>query len=93
MTPWFQAWYVTWIVALAALYPRPTAPAQAGLFSLTVLISYVVFGFAWFWFLSFANWGNALGINLAAVATTYLVPGGNTAWLWLGQRRGREAVA
>jgi hypothetical protein len=92
VTPWFQAWYVTWIVALAALYPRATAPAQAGLFSMTVLISYVVFGFAWFWFLSFANWGNSLGINLAAVATTYLVPWGYTAWLWLGPRRRRKAV-
>lgn len=85
-TPWFQPWYVTWLVALAALFPHPAAPTQAGLFSLTVIFSYVVYGFAWFWIPHVANWGRCLGINLIAVATTYLVPWAYTAWLWLRSR-------
>ncbi len=92
VTPWFQPWYVTWLVALAALRPYNTAPTQAGLFSLTVLGSYVVYGFAWFWFVSFANWGNCLGINLVAVGTTYLLPWSYTAWLWLRARSGSGAA-
>ena len=83
VTPWFQPWYVTWLVALAALRPHPRAPTQAGLFSLTVITSYVVYGFAWFWFVRFANWGYTLGINALAVAMTFLIPWVYTAWLWL----------
>jgi len=83
VTPWFQPWYVTWAVALAALFPRPEASTQAGLFSLTVMFSYVVYGFVWFWIPRQANWGNTLGITLMAVATTYLIPWGYTAWVWL----------
>ncbi len=81
-TPWFQPWYVTWAVALAALFPRPEAPLQAGLFSLTVVFSYVVYGFVWFWIPHQANWGNTLGITLMAVATTYLIPWGYTLRVW-----------
>ncbi|MBC7226701.1 MAG: hypothetical protein H5T61_05655 [Thermoflexales bacterium] len=81
-TPWFQPWYVTWAVALAALFPRPEAPLQAGLFSLTVVFSYVVYGFVWFWIPREANWGNTLGITLMAVATTYLIPWGYTLRVW-----------
>lgn len=86
ITPWFQPWYVTWLVALAALRPHPRAPTQAGLLSLTVIASYVVYGFAWFWFVEFANWGYTLGINALAVATTFLVPWAYMAWLWLRAR-------
>ncbi len=86
-TPWFQPWYVTWLVALAALRPRPHAPTQASLFSLTVLSSYVVFGFVWFWIPRFANWGHNLGINLLAVLGTYTLPWAYTAWVWYRQRR------
>jgi hypothetical protein len=89
VTPWFQPWYVTWLVALAALRPTPQAPAQAGLFSLTVIGSYVVYGFAWFWFPRLGNWSNSLGINLAAVATTYLIPWAYTAWIWMRARTDR----
>jgi len=81
-TPWFQPWYVTWAVALAALFPRPEAPLQAGLLSLTVIFSYVVYGFVWFWIPHQANWGNTLGITLMAVATTYLIPWGYTLRVW-----------
>jgi hypothetical protein len=81
-TPWFQPWYVTWAVALAALFPRPEAPLQAGLLSLTVVFSYVVYGFVWFWIPHQANWGNTLGITLMAVATTYLIPWGYTLRVW-----------
>ncbi|MCS7178820.1 MAG: hypothetical protein RML46_07765 [Anaerolineae bacterium] len=81
-TPWFQPWYVTWAVALAALLPRPEAPLQAGLFSLTVVFSYVVYGFVWFWIPHQANWGNTLGITLIAVATTYAIPWGYTLRVW-----------
>lgn len=81
-TPWFQPWYITWAVALAALFPRPEAPLQAGLFSLTVVFSYVVYGFVWFWIPHQANWGNTLGITLMAVATTYLIPWGYTLRVW-----------
>ncbi|MGQ9710599.1 MAG: hypothetical protein ACUVXE_09050 [Anaerolineae bacterium] len=87
VTPWFQPWYVTWAVALAALFPCPEAPLQAGLFSLTVVFSYVVYGFVWFWIPHQANWGNALGINLMAVAMTYLIPWGYTLRVWTGSGR------
>lgn len=86
-TPWFQPWYVTWLVALAALGPHPQARAQAGLFSLTVVFSYVVYGFVWFWIPSAANWGHTLGITLMAVGTTYLAPWTYTAYLWWQARR------
>jgi alpha-1,6-mannosyltransferase len=86
-TPWFQPWYVTWLVALAALLPHPAAPTQAGLFSLSVMASYVVYGFVWFWIPSIANWGHCLGINLMAVSTTYMIPWAYTARLWLQARR------
>ncbi len=86
VTPWFQPWYVTWAVALAALFPRPEALTQAGLFSLTVLFSYVVYGFVWFWIPRQANWGNTLGITLMAVAMTYLIPWGYTVWVWCRKR-------
>lgn len=82
-TPWFQPWYITWAVALAALFPRPEAPTQAGLFSLTVIFSYVVYGFVWFWAAHLANWGNTLGITLMAVGTTYLIPWGYTLRVWM----------
>ncbi|MDW7992042.1 MAG: hypothetical protein RMK65_07940 [Anaerolineae bacterium] len=72
-TPWFQPWYVTWAVALAALFPRRQAPLQAGLLSLTVVFSYVIYGFVWFWRADLGNWGNTLGITLMAVAATYIL--------------------
>lgn len=86
-TLWFQPWYVTWLVALAALLPDSTAPTQVGLFSLTVMISYVVYGFVWFWIPAVANWGQTLGITLMAVGTTYLIPWAYMARLWL---RGKQ---
>lgn len=89
-TPWFQPWYVTWAVALAALFPRPEAPLQAGLFSLTVVFSYVVYGFVWLWIPHQANWGDTLGITLMAVATTYLIPWGYTLRVWV--RSGRVGL-
>ncbi len=81
-TPWFQPWYVTWAVALGALFPRREAPLQAGLLSLTVLFSYVIYGFVWFWRADLCNWGNTLGITLMAVATTYLLPWAYTLRVW-----------
>ena len=89
-TLWFQPWYVTWAVALAALFPRPEAPLQAGLFSLTVVFSYVVYGFVWLWIPHQANWGDTLGITLMAVATTYLIPWGYTLRVWV--RSGRVGL-
>jgi hypothetical protein len=86
VTLWFQPWYVTWLVALSALRPRDTTPAQAGLFSFTVLISYVIYGFVWFWLSDIANWGYTLGINLIAVGTSFLAPWAYTAWLWVRSR-------
>lgn len=86
-TPWFQPWYVTWLITLAGFRPRWSAPVQAGLFSLSVVISYVVYGFLWFWIPRIANWGGGLGINLIAVGTTYPLPWAYTAWVWL---RGKE---
>lgn len=74
-------------MALAALFPRPEAPLQAGLFSLTVVFSYVVYGFVWFWIPHQANWGNTLGITLMAVATTYFIPWGYTLRVWWRLRR------
>lgn len=87
-TPWFQPWYVTWAIALAALFPRQPAPLQAGLLSLTVLFSYVIYGFVWFWRADLGNWGNTLGITLMAVAATYTIPWIYTFRVWM--RRGRS---
>ncbi|MBN1954113.1 MAG: hypothetical protein JW900_03580 [Anaerolineae bacterium] len=83
-TLWFQPWYVTWLVALAALFPSPQAPGQASLFSFTAAASYLVYGFLWFWIPPVANWGNNLGIHLIAVTVTYLAP-----WIFLATRRDR----
>ena len=87
VTPWFQPWYVTWLLSLAALAPRPGARSLAALFSGTVMIAYVVYGFAWFWFAHQANWANCLGINLAAVTTTFVLPWAYVIWRWAGLRR------
>ena len=92
-TPWFQPWYVTWLVALASLYPHPAAPAQAGLFSSTALTSYLVYGFVWLWYARIGNWGKTLGVTLVAVGTTYLVPWAYTVWLWLRRKDGPAAVS
>jgi hypothetical protein len=86
-TLWFQPWYVTWLVMLSALRPRATAPAQAALFSFSVLLSYVVYGFVWFWIRDISNWGDMLGINLIAVGTSFLAPWAYTLWLWIKSRR------
>ncbi|MBN1178330.1 MAG: hypothetical protein JXD18_03910 [Anaerolineae bacterium] len=83
VTPWFQPWYVTWLVALAALRPYPTSSGQAGLLSLTVLGSYVIYGFVWFWYPAVGSWANWLGINLIAVAGTFALPWTYTIWAWL----------
>jgi hypothetical protein len=85
-TLWFQPWYVTWLVALSALRPRATAPPQAALFSYSVLISYVVYGFVWFWIPNVANWGDMLGINMIAVGTSFLAPWAYALWLWVKSR-------
>jgi hypothetical protein len=74
VTPWFQPWYVTWLVALAAACAYDRARTLAGLFSLTVTWSYVVFGFVWFWFPAQLNWGNTLGAQTVGFAATYALP-------------------
>jgi hypothetical protein len=89
-TPWFQPWYVTWLVALAALYPHNTAPAQAGIFAASVMTSYIVYGFVWFWIPDIANWSEALGITLLAVLTTYPIPWIQAAWIWSRSLRKRS---
>jgi hypothetical protein len=68
---WFQPWYLIWIVPLAAVYPRPNAPFQMGLFALCTSWSYIVFGFVWFWIISVGSWGKGLGIESLAVTNTY----------------------
>jgi alpha-1,6-mannosyltransferase len=78
-TPWFQPWYLLWIMPLAAVYPRPDAPFQAALFALCVAWTYAVYGFVWFWIIPFANWGHYLGIELIALTTTYTLP-----WAYAG---------
>jgi hypothetical protein len=78
---WFQPWYLLWLVPLAAAYPRLDAPLQAALFTLCVTWTYAVYGFVWFWIPAVANWEHFLGIELIALATTYLLP-----WLYAGIR-------
>jgi hypothetical protein len=68
---WFQPWYLLWIMPLAAVYPRPNAVFQVGLFALCATWSYVVFGFVWFWIPAVGSWGRALGIELIALIVTY----------------------
>jgi hypothetical protein len=84
--PWFQPWYVTWLVSLAALAPVTRARAQSSLFSFTVLPSYVVYGFVWFWIVPIARWGNYLALHLIGVTVTFLAPWAHAAWLWLRAR-------
>ena len=74
VTPWFQPWYVTWLVAIAAACALGRARRLAGLFSLTVTWSYVVFGFVWFWFPAQLNWGNTLGAQAVGFVVTYTLP-------------------
>ena len=47
---WFEPWYLLWVLALAAIYPRPNAPFQVALSSLCITWKYIVFGFVWFWY-------------------------------------------
>jgi alpha-1,6-mannosyltransferase len=72
--PWFQAWYLLWILPLAAVYPRPNAAFQVGLSTLCVTWAYIVYGFAWFWLFPIGNWGNNLVIQVVALVTTYVLP-------------------
>jgi hypothetical protein len=74
VTPWFQPWYVTWLVAIAAACAIVRAQRLAGLFSLTVTWSYVVFGFVWFWLPAQLNWGNTLGAQTVGFVVTYTLP-------------------
>jgi hypothetical protein len=67
-TTWLQPWYVQWLVALAALQPRPRAPGIAGWFSYGITWSYLVYGFAWFWWTRVMNWGQYLVIHSLSVA-------------------------
>jgi alpha-1,6-mannosyltransferase len=73
-TLWFQPWYVTWLVPLAALVPRTSARIQAGLFSMTVTGSYIIGGFVWAWRPEFARWQSGLGLMSLMVLTSYGLP-------------------
>ncbi len=72
--PWFQPWYLLWILPLAAIYPRPNAPFQVALSTVCVTWSYIVYGFVWFWLYPIGNWGNNLVIQVVALLTTYALP-------------------
>jgi len=89
-TLWFQPWYVTWLVPLAALFPRSDACVQTGLFSLTVTWSYVVGGFVWRWAPRLTGWRAGLGSLLLFVGTSYGLP-----WLYFlwSRRPGRHTPA
>ena len=78
---WFQPWYLLWIVPLAAIYPRPNAPFQAGLFALCAAWSYVVFGFVLYW-------NPKIEIELIALTVTYAA-----SWVYaiLSGLQGRQA--
>jgi hypothetical protein len=83
--PWFQPWYLLSLMPLAAVYPRRDAPFQAALSTLCVQVSYVVFGFVWFWWRPL--WGQFLGVNLVVLATTYALPWAYALWSGLRGRR------
>lgn len=85
---WFQPWYLLWIVPLAAVYPRPNALFQVGLFGLCATWSYIIFGFVWFWLPRRGIWGRGLGIELLAAISTYLLSWTYAAW---SARRARRA--
>ncbi len=72
--PWFQPWYLLWILPLAAIYPRPNAPFQVALSTVCASWTYIVFGFIWFWLYPIGNWGNNLFIQVVALLTTYALP-------------------
>jgi alpha-1,6-mannosyltransferase len=88
VTLWFQPWYVTWLVPLAALFPCSDTCVQTGLFSLTVTWSYVVGGFIWLWAPQLTGWRAGLGSLLLFIGTSYGLP-----WLyfllshWPGRHR------
>jgi alpha-1,6-mannosyltransferase len=44
---WWEPWYLTWLVALAALVPRSTVHERALLFCYGGVINYVVFKYIW----------------------------------------------
>jgi hypothetical protein len=99
-TLWFQPWYATWLVPLAALYPPPNCPTsdtavrdiqiQTGLFSLTVTWGYIVGGFVWFWMPAFARWNQGLGLLILSVVTIFGLPWIHFFW---GQRATRQRIA
>ncbi len=88
--PWFQPWYVTWLVSLAALIPDAGTRSQTGLFSFTVMLSYIVYGFVWYWITPIANWGGYLGIHLMSVAVTFVAPWVYAALLWAGKQSSED---
>jgi hypothetical protein len=83
-TLWFQPWYATWLVPLAALYPPPNCPTSdaevrgtqflAGLFSLTVTWGYIVGGYVWVWIPALVRWNQGLGLLTLSVVTIFGLP-------------------
>ncbi|RLC61909.1 MAG: hypothetical protein DRI80_07625 [Chloroflexota bacterium] len=71
---WFQPWYIIWVIALAALLSQPDAICQSALFTYSGTWAYVVYHFAWFWYVPVMNWGNTLGVHTTAVVAIFTLP-------------------
>jgi alpha-1,6-mannosyltransferase len=84
--PWFQPWYLLWVIPLAAIRPRADAPLQTAIFGMSASLSYIVYGFLWF-IEPFA--GDRLGLELAAVASTFALSWAYAAWAGRSRRTNR----
>jgi hypothetical protein len=86
---WFQPWYVTWLVALAAVLPSGAVAVRAILYSWTATFAYPLFYFIWTW-----TGASPEKINAWAVLSIHGPPAVLTLVLagwWLVNRRRRAA--
>ncbi len=84
LCPWFQPWYVLWLVPLAALLGKGWQANTVILFCLSAMAKYLVFDFFWF---SSDLLTETLHVEAAAVLFIYALPLGYLAWSFLTSRR------
>lgn len=68
---WFQAWYLIWLVALAALAGDGFYQKLSILFSFTAMASYIVFIYVW---MRYPDWFGVPQVQTLAVAVIFAAP-------------------